>query len=122
VEKLSISSNCIDKIVNFPPLKYITRLSLARNNIKKISGLEEIAGSLKELWLSYNQVEKLEGLSMCMKLTTLFIGSKSFFTQIIRLRVGTSSTSSENCLSSKIRCSSAILSTNCLRTMLNTMR
>jgi Leucine-rich repeat (LRR) protein len=59
VEKLSISSNCIDKIVNFPPLKYITRLSLARNNIKKISGLEEIAGTLKELWLSYNQVEKL---------------------------------------------------------------
>lgn len=59
VEKLSISSNCIDKIVNFPPLKYITRLSLARNNIKKISGLEEIAGSLKELWLSYNQIEKL---------------------------------------------------------------
>ena len=59
VEKLSLSSNCIDKIVNFPPLKYITRLSLARNNIKKISGLEEIAGSLKELWLSYNQIEKL---------------------------------------------------------------
>lgn len=80
VEKLSISSNCIDKIVNFPPLKYITRLSLARNNIKKISGLEEIAGSLKELWLSYNQIEKLEGLSMCMKLTTLFIGSTSSLT------------------------------------------
>lgn len=77
VEKLSISSNCIDKMVNFPPLKYITRLSLARNNIKKIAGLEEIAGTLKELWLSYNQIEKLEGLSMCMKLTTLFIGSTS---------------------------------------------
>lgn len=59
VEKLSISSNSIDKMVNFPPLKYITRLSLARNNIKKISGLEEIAGTLKELWISYNSIEKL---------------------------------------------------------------
>ena len=47
VEKLSISSNMIDKMINFPSLKYITRLSLARNNIKKISGLEEIAGTLK---------------------------------------------------------------------------
>jgi len=44
---LSISSNMIDKMINFPSLKYITRLSLARNNIKKISGLEEIAGTLK---------------------------------------------------------------------------
>ena len=47
VEKLSISSNMIDKMINFPSLKYITRLSLAHNNIKKISGLEEIAGTLK---------------------------------------------------------------------------
>lgn len=46
-------------MVNFPPLKFITRLSLARNNIKKISGLEEIAGTLKELWISYNSIEKL---------------------------------------------------------------
>ena len=76
MERLSISSNTIDKMVNFPPLKYSTRLSLARNNIKKIQGLEEIAGTLKELWLSYNQIEKLENLSMCQKLTTLFIGSK----------------------------------------------
>lgn len=76
VEKLSISSNSIDKIVNFPPLKYLTRLSLARNCIRKISGLEEVAGTLKELWLSYNLIEKLEGLSMCTKLTSLFIGSK----------------------------------------------
>ena len=56
VEKLSISSNCIGKMVNFPPLKYITRLSLARNNINRIQGLEEIAGTLKELWLSYNLI------------------------------------------------------------------
>jgi dynein light chain 1 len=62
-------------MVNMPPLKYLTRLSLSRNNISKISGLEEVAGTLKELWLSYNLIEKLEGLGMCMKLNTLFIGS-----------------------------------------------
>lgn len=62
-------------MVNMPPLKYLTRLSLARNNIKKISGLEEVAGTLRELWLSYNQIEKLDGLSVCTVLNTLFIGS-----------------------------------------------
>ena len=77
-------------MVNFPPLKYITRLSLARNNIKRISGLEEIAGTLKELWISYNNIEKLEGLSMCMKLTTLLIGSTIILTQTTKLRLGTS--------------------------------
>ena len=64
-------------MVNMPPLKYLTRLSLARNSISKISGLEEVAGTLKELWLSYNLIDKLDGLSMCLKLTTLFIGSKN---------------------------------------------
>ena len=77
VEKLSISSNVIDKMVNMPPLKYLTRLSLARNNIKKIQGLEEVAGTLKELWLSYNSIDKLDGISMCQCLTTLFISSKT---------------------------------------------
>lgn len=89
-------------MVNFPPLKYITRLSLARNNIKKIAGLEEIAGTLKELWLSYNMIEKLEGLSMCMKLTTLFIGSMHLLIKIIRSRVGINSINLESYHSSRI--------------------
>ncbi len=38
VEKLSLSTNAIEKMVNFPPLKNLVRLSLSRNNIKKISG------------------------------------------------------------------------------------
>lgn len=113
VERLSISSNCIDKLVNFPPLKYITRLSLARNNIKRIQGLEEIAGTLKELWVSYNQIEKIENLSMCQKLTTLFIGSTPFPTQTTGSEVGTSSTSSGNCRISRTRCWWATPSTNC---------
>lgn len=50
-------------------------LSLARNNIKKISGLDELAESLEELWLSYNQIEKLAGLSALKKLRVLYIGN-----------------------------------------------
>lgn len=40
--QLSLSSNCIDKIVNLPNLRNLEILSLARNNIKKIGGLDEI--------------------------------------------------------------------------------
>lgn len=36
--------------------------------IKKISGLEEVGNSLKELWISYNLIEKLDGLAPCQKL------------------------------------------------------
>ena len=41
-------------MINLPQLRNLEILSLARNQIKKISGLEEVGGTLKELWLSYN--------------------------------------------------------------------
>ncbi len=34
-----------------------------------------MSSTLEELWLSYNQIEKLEGLSSLAKLTTLFISN-----------------------------------------------
>ena len=34
-------------------------LSLARNVIRKIEGLEPVGGTLEQLWLSYNQLERL---------------------------------------------------------------
>ena len=104
VEKLSISSNCIDKMVNMPPLKYLTRLSLARNLIKKIQGLEEVAGTLKELWLSYNLIEKLDGISMCQVLQSLYISSKFLLKQTTESGVGTSSTSWKNSPSFRMLC------------------
>ncbi len=58
-----------------PKLKNLKILSLARNNIKRITGLDEIGQSLEQLWISYNQIEKLEGLNGCVKLTTLFISN-----------------------------------------------
>ena len=74
-EKLSLSTNQIERVLPLPKLKNLKILSLARNNIKRITGLDEIGQSLEQLWISYNQIEKLEGLNGCVKLTTLFISN-----------------------------------------------
>merc|ERR1712217_477365 len=49
--------------------------SLGRNVIKKIAGLEEISGTLEQLWMSYNSISTLDGLNTCGKLNTLFISN-----------------------------------------------
>jgi len=36
--------------------------------IKRINGLDEVAGTLKELWISYNYIEKLDGINCCTEL------------------------------------------------------
>ena len=74
VEKLSLSTNNIEKI-QFLKFKNLRILSLGRNNIKRIGGLEEVSATLEELWLSYNQIEKLEGLSSLAKLVTLYMSN-----------------------------------------------
>ena len=74
-EHLSLSTNSIDRMIALPKLKNLKILSLARNVIKRIMGLEEIGQSLEELWISYNLIEKLDGLQPCIKLHTLFIGN-----------------------------------------------
>ena len=72
-EKLSLSTNQIERIINLPKLKNLKILSLGRNNIKRIVGLDEIGQTLEQLWLSYNQIEKLEGLTPCIKLHSFFV-------------------------------------------------
>ena len=74
-EKLSLSSNTIERIINLPKLKNLKILSLGRNNIKRIVGLDEIGQTLEQLWISYNQIEKLEGLTPCLKLHTFFVSN-----------------------------------------------
>lgn len=59
--QLSLSTNQIEKITNLNGLESLKILSLGRNSIKKIEGLDAVAGTLEELWLSYNQIEKLNG-------------------------------------------------------------
>merc|ERR1712224_330550 len=88
VTKLSLSTNCIDKMISLPNLKNIEILSLGRNVIKKIAGLEEIGATLKELWLSYNSISTLDGLHPCVKLTTLFISNNKIkdWDELIKLQ------------------------------------
>ena len=74
-EKLSLSSNQIERMITLPKLKSLRILSLGRNNNKRIMALEEIGLTLEELWLSYNQIEKLDGLGPCIKLTNLFMSN-----------------------------------------------
>lgn len=72
---LSLSTNSILKMTPLSKLKNLQILSLARNQIVRLIGLEEIGITLKELWLSYNNIERLDGLQPCVALTTLFISN-----------------------------------------------
>ncbi|VDM01244.1 unnamed protein product [Schistocephalus solidus] len=74
-EKLSLSTNCIEKISNLNALKKLRILSLARNNIKQLSGIEVLGETLEELWISYNNIEKLKGINALKKLTVLYMAN-----------------------------------------------
>jgi dynein light chain 1 len=75
VKHLSLSTNSIDKMISLPGLKNIEILSLGRNQIKKIAGLEEIGETLKQLWISYNSIATLDGLQPCKKLEVLYMSN-----------------------------------------------
>ena len=74
-EHLSLSSNQIDRMLSLSKLKNLKILSLGRNQIKRIMGLDEVGQTLEQLWLSYNIIEKLDGLQPCIKLHTLYISN-----------------------------------------------
>lgn len=62
----------IDRMVSLTGMFELEILSLGRNNIKKIEKLEDVAGTLKQLWISYNQISSLDGLACLTNLTTLY--------------------------------------------------
>ncbi|KAI0978791.1 hypothetical protein GJ496_000099 [Pomphorhynchus laevis] len=72
-QKLSLSSNVIDRIVHINNLVNLKILSLGRNLIKNLSNLESLANTLEELWISYNFIEKLRPLTSLTKLKILYI-------------------------------------------------
>lgn len=76
-EKLSLSTNCIEKIANLNGLRNLKILSLGRNSIKSLTGLEAVGGTLQELWISYNLIEKLKGINVLPKLQVLYMSNNS---------------------------------------------
>jgi dynein light chain 1 len=79
-QKLSLSTNAIERMIPLPKLKSLRILSLGRNNIKRIMALEDVGATLEELWISYNQIEKLDGLQPCVKLSVLFMSNNKIKT------------------------------------------
>merc|ERR1712156_127062 len=89
-ERLSLSTNAIEKIANLNGLKNIKILSLGRNNIKSLTGLEAVSDTLEELWISYNLIEKLKGINVLKKLKVLWmsnnkVGDWSEFNKLIEM-------------------------------------
>ncbi|KAH0573210.1 Dynein light chain [Spironucleus salmonicida] len=72
-EKLSLSSNNIDKITGISNLPHLKILSLGRNAIKKIEGLDGVKDTLQQLWISHNLIEKLHPLLTLKNLQVLYM-------------------------------------------------
>eukprot|EP00519_Triparma_laevis_P005529 CAMPEP_0182499658 /NCGR_PEP_ID=MMETSP1321-20130603/7883_1 /TAXON_ID=91990 /ORGANISM="Bolidomonas sp., Strain RCC1657" /LENGTH=191 /DNA_ID=CAMNT_0024703893 /DNA_START=15 /DNA_END=590 /DNA_ORIENTATION=- len=77
-EHLSLSTNCIDRIsINLNGLPKLRILALGRNVIKRIEKLEDLAESLEQLWISYNQITTLDGLADLKNLQCLYISNNN---------------------------------------------
>ncbi|XP_043289744.1 dynein axonemal light chain 1-like isoform X2 [Venturia canescens] len=74
-EKLSISTNMIEKIAGVSSLKNLRVLSLGRNFIKGFTGLETLGDTLDELWVSYNCIEKMKGVHALRNLRVLYMSN-----------------------------------------------
>ncbi|KAH8272024.1 hypothetical protein KR018_003912 [Drosophila ironensis] len=72
-QKLSLSSNMIEKISGIAGMKNLRVLSLARNNLKTLNGIETLADTLEELWVSYNNIEKIKPLESMKALKVFYI-------------------------------------------------
>ena len=71
-KQLRMSSNAIAKIEGLAGCDALTILSLGRNNLKKIEGLNEVADTLEQLWISYNQIGSFSGIEKLVNLQVLY--------------------------------------------------
>ena len=72
-EKFSLSTNQIANISNLQAFKTLKVLSLGRNIIKSLQGIEGAAESLEQLWISYNQVDRLKPIRNMLRLKVLYM-------------------------------------------------
>ncbi|XP_059170355.1 dynein axonemal light chain 1-like isoform X2 [Physella acuta] len=72
-EHLSLSTNKIEKIANLNGLKHLRVLSIGRNSLKSLAGIEACNDTLQELWCSYNQIDRFKGITGMKKLKVLFM-------------------------------------------------
>ena len=71
-KQLRMSSNSIGKIEGLAGCDNLTILSLGRNMLKKIEGLNEVSDTLEQLWISYNQLASLAGVEKLVNLQVLY--------------------------------------------------
>lgn len=57
------------------PIESLEILSLARNQLKKIENLDSVAGTLKQLWISYNNIVALNGIEKLQNLEVLYMSN-----------------------------------------------
>ena len=72
LRRLALSSNVIDRLGYMNGLRHLKILSLSRNNVKNLTGLEVLGDTLEQLWISYNQVEKLKSVQNLKKLRVFY--------------------------------------------------
>jgi dynein light chain 1, axonemal len=106
-ERLALSTNQIDRLVPLAGMEKLRLLSIGRNQIRKFEGLsvsrryqfrrlgiaaslrrliaslrpfvllQDVAGTLEELWASYNFISSLDGLQACTKLQVLYMANNT---------------------------------------------
>lgn len=65
----------IEKINGLTALRNLKVLALGRNNIKSFIGLEPLAETLEELWISYNFIDRMKGILGMNKLKVLHMSN-----------------------------------------------
>ncbi|CAF1581629.1 unnamed protein product [Adineta ricciae] len=74
-EKLSLSTNMIERIAHLNGLRHLKILSLGRNLLTNLLHLEVLNETLEELWISYNSIQKFDGILNMKKLRVLYISN-----------------------------------------------
>mmetsp|Transcript_12027 Transcript_12027/g.33993 ORF Transcript_12027/g.33993 Transcript_12027/m.33993 type:complete len:225 (+) Transcript_12027:713-1387(+) len=75
LRNLSLSTNTISTIQNIP--ENVVVLSLGRNAIKRLDGIQAAANSLEQLWISYNVIDSLKHMETMRHLRVLYASNNA---------------------------------------------